>query len=54
MDNKFFGDYGTNFIIPGITQWVTDVCMPWIMACLQNDFNQSRYMHIYIFFPMPD
>ena len=32
------GEYGTNFAIPGFTDWVRDMKVPWWVADLRNSY----------------
>ena len=35
------GEYGTNFAIPGFTDWVRDMKVPWWVADLRNSYLHS-------------
>ena len=35
------GEYGSNFAIPGFTDWVRDMKVPWWVADLRNSYLHS-------------
>ena len=35
-DDLFWGEYGTNVHVPGISEWVRDMRTPWWVAQMRN------------------